>query len=197
MICHDALPSRSEYVVCDEEALRKLLDSYQISYANWGLEGTKRLEDLLAEVAEGEAILEDRNGKLTRVVDGVAVNVYAEIDGAHYRLREDRQVFVCDGTVKRRNLSTSLGEKIKRDETHTQAIIRALREELGVTVGEAGVVIGDSMREVEASRVYPGIVSDRGLTMAAVILPRDQVRREGYVEHQPQKDNFFVWQLLS
>ena len=197
MTGHDMLLRHITYQEIDKTELRSLLNLYGISYEAWGLGGTKHVDDLVAEIADGEVSLEDRDGVLIRKVDGVAIDVFADIDGARYRLREDRQVFARDGTVKRRNLSTSLGEKIKRGETYAQAMVRALREELDITVQEVDVTIGESTRQTVASKAYPGIVSDRGLTMGAVMIPHDQVRPEGYIEHQPQKDNYFVWELLS
>ncbi|MEO5949211.1 MAG: NUDIX domain-containing protein [Candidatus Saccharimonas sp.] len=161
------------------------------------MKGSKTPEDLLTEISEGETTLEDREGVLVRIVDGVGLHVFASMDGHMYKLREDRQVFKRDGTIRRRGLSTSLGEKIKKDETVVQAMVRALSEELGILVSEEAMTVGETSREMVESDAYPGIMTDRGLTYCVVTLTQAHVRPEGYVERQPDKDNFFVWELIA
>jgi len=179
------------------EDIVQLLKQYGVPYETWGTGGTKFVSDLLTEILEGEATLEDREGVLMRKVDGVGLDVFAKIDGVMHYLVEDRQVFASDGTVRRRHLSTSLGEKVKPGEAAEVAMVRALLEELGVEMDASEVKVGDTSHKIVPSNSYPGILVDRALTMGVVTLSQDQVNPEGYVEHQPHKDNYFIWQRLE
>lgn len=176
--------------------LIRVLRIHGVAYDAWGLHGTKTIDDLCSELCEGESILEERGGELIRKIQAVGVDVFADIDGVRRILREDRQEFSHDGTIKRRQLSTSLGEKIKQGESPRIAMIRALREELGVDVSDDSVHVGNTEYQLSASTIYPGLVSEKMLIKGAVLLAPDQVNPDGYVECQATKCTYFSWNLL-
>ncbi len=167
-----------------------LLDAYGIGEA-------KDVEDLHGEITEGESLLRlCTNGRLLREVNVVWVDVRCILsDGIAMLLKEDRQVF-RDGRLRRRNLPSSLGEKIKAGEDTQAAAVRAIHEEIGV----------DEIEELRRIRVdlqqfipptYPGLVTKYISTYYSAVIPEAAYRPEGYVEHQPKKDNYYVWHLAD
>ena len=179
-----------------EREIRALLAAHHIDFSSWGLRGSKSIEELLVEIHSGEATLMEIDGVLVRRVDGVSVDVFAEIEGEVRRLVEDRQIFASDGTVRRRNLSTSLGEKKKAGESALPAMVRALKEELGLDVDEAHITVGEESRATAPSKAYPGLMTDRGMTRGVVVLPSELYVPEGYTERQLTKEIYFTWHQL-
>jgi 8-oxo-dGTP pyrophosphatase MutT (NUDIX family) len=177
--------------------LTQLLSNYSIAYETWGRAGTKTIDDLRAELDEGESTLEERDGMLVRKVGVVGLDVFADIDGVRHILCEDRQEFANDETVKHRHLSTSLGEKTRLGEAPRATMIRALREELGVSVPDESIRIGDIEYHFAASTMYPGLMSEKTLTTGVVLIESAHIRPEGYIEQQPTKSTYFVWKPLS
>ena len=176
--------------------LEQQLRRHGIAYETWGFDGTKTIDDLRTELREGESALEVRDKLLVRKVQVVGVDVFADINGARHILREDRQEFVCDGTIKYRQLSTSLGEKMRFGETSREAMARALHEELGIDAAEECIRVGDTQHQLAQSTTYPGLISEKMLTLGAILLAPSQVRQEGYTECQPTKCTYFSWRLL-
>lgn len=123
----------SEREFNDESVVRisRLLDQFAIDTSRWGMNGAKTIEDLVVEIAAGESRLEECGGELVRVTTSLGVDVFVRIYGKTYLLKEKVQVF-ADGYECRRNLSTSLGEKLLPGEDIIAAVRRALKEELGV-----------------------------------------------------------------
>lgn len=109
------ITARHERIVPDMIAMQ--LNEYGIPYKSWGTKGSKSFDELLGELEVGESRLEVRDGQLVRCVDGVGVDVFAEVGGRRYRLVEDRQEYRVDGAVRRRHPSTSIGEKCGRGMT--------------------------------------------------------------------------------
>ena len=171
-----------------------LLASFEIGTSAWGTGAAKTVADLAREVAQGESVLVDDEAGLVRVVSGIAMDVLAERDGVRYRLIEDRQE-LTNGIVKRRGLSTSLGEKIKTGESIEQVAARALSEELGIDASSVDIDITDDIAMNDRhSSSYPGLTTLTILRYVRVRIGQDQFVADGYVEIQPNKSTYFVWQ---
>ena len=193
---HD-VPPRNGFEMTERQ-LVNLLNKYGVPYHQWDGPGTKTVHDLLAEIADGEAcLIEDEQG-LTRVTNGLGLDVLAVVDGVRYRLVEAKQVF-ADGTWRHRKLSTSLGEKIKTGEDMPAVIVRALEEELGVTLpDDFNYSSGETETHPRNSGSYPGLQTLITLTHAVVELPVSCFNPEGYVEDRPgRKRIYFEWEPVE
>lgn len=171
-----------------------LLTQHKIPFEQWGTGSAKTLDHLIKEVAEGETILEvDKSGKLVRKVLIAYVDIYyTSPDGRRLKLVEDRQIFK-DGRERKRILGGSIAEKLKATETPDQDMVhRAISEELCI---ETAVPIQPkgSCNRTEDSPSYPGLTLKSTNYFFEVELPDDQFKPEGYIEHQNDKDTYFVW----
>lgn len=157
--------------------------------------GAKTIGHLLNEIQIGETLLTVRDGALLRLVRVLFIDVACETGGIWQRLHEDRQEFV-DGRLRRRNLTTSLGEKIGQGENSNElSVIRALREELGI---ERYVVARAVKTEESEGTIgsFPGLHSHlTGYYWQVEIFPEDFCQN-GYIEVQSDKSTFFVWKRL-
>jgi hypothetical protein len=95
----------------------QLLRRYNMPLDQWGKGEAKTLDNLLEEIENGEAVLiEDEAGELVREISVVWMTVfYSDESGNRYRLIEEKQVF-DDGRERTRDLSISVGEKMKPGE---------------------------------------------------------------------------------
>lgn len=177
--------------------LRKEFASAGVDVSVLGEGATKRVEDLAAEIDTGESIVmvDNDTGEIVRVVEGVAVDVWADIDGLRYHLAEDRQEF-ANGSMRRRNLSTSLGEKLLPGESLEDAVRRALCEELGITAVRS-VTYGNIERRERLSESYPGILSHITLHRADALISLAHFDPGGYSEIQPGKTTYFTWRCAN
>lgn len=178
-------------------AIIRLLDRHNIDYSCWGYDGSKAVDQLVEELLQQESVLEIRGDMLVRRVDGVAVDVFAEVNGQYYKLVEDRQEYRSDGAVRRRELSTSLGEKMRTGEDALMVMVRALQEELGIAVDQAEFQVGDTSRVLEPSKAFPGLMIDRGLTYGVIMIGEHDFVAYGYKEVQPTKTVYFVWEPVD
>jgi len=179
-----------------KDVIVELLRRHQVPYENWGTAEAKTLSHLLAELEAGECRLLIVGDTLTRHASGAVVDVYCDGPGGRLKLVEDRQVF-RDGRTKRRNLDTSIGEKIKPGEHPQVAAHRALAEELGITVPLSLTNLGNRRKGPVPSVAFPGLATIYDMYAFEVTLPPELVKPEGYVEHQPDKSTYFVWQSVS
>ena len=178
------------------DSLQAQLEDAGIDTSTWGTGQAKTLAHLQKEIESGETVLvTGENGELLRkVVVGGADIFYEAPDGKQYRLKEDRQLFT-DGRERRRDLGQAVSEKMKPDEDPQSAMIRGIREELGIsgdiTLTETGT---DEHRVTSAS--YPGLESQYIRHTYKVVLSDEQFNPEGYTEEQEDKSTFFVWEVL-
>ena len=180
----------------NEAWLSELLASHGIDPNLYGKGEAKTLANLLSELTGGESTLYVEDGKLVRRLQtlGIDVSYRDPVTGQLYRLREDRQEF-RDGRVRRRDLFSSLGEKLKAGEEPATSIGRALEEELGVAAFEQKG--GIRSRETKGiSQSYPGLTTENTIHDAEVVLPQSEFRPE-YQEVQKEKTNYFVWQAVN
>lgn len=181
--------------------LTGLLVAHNIPFESWGKNGAKTISQLLIEIEKGDSALIVEDGQLVRVISTVTVDVFYKLSTGRKRqqkntikLFEDRQVFK-DGTVRTRNLLTSVQEKMKPGEDRIRAARRALEEELGVKTYEVLIVM-DEAHKREVSNSYPGLMTCNTLFHHVVYLDSLSFRPEGYVEVQDDKTNYFKWVLV-
>ncbi len=178
-----------------EELLQKLVHA-GIPVEQYGTGVAKTVPHLLAEIHEGESLMSvNDKGEIFRDVNVVWADVICTVaDGTTYVLKEDRQEFK-DGRVKRRNLNSSLGEKLKPGEIPDEAVNRAIEEELGITEPLEGVYYLGYQESVVTPDTYPGLESSYQFHKYATIIPETSFKPEGYVEYQQDKTNYYVWEV--
>ena len=177
--------------------LTDFLAFHGVDTAAFGVGTAKSLAQLAGEIAAGESVLSlDEDGRVVRDAAGACVNVYHRTaDGRLLRLVEDRQE-LANGLVRRRDLNSSIGEKLMRGERPLAGARRALREELGLDV-DPPLRADYLMLRVTDSFSYPGLRSRYAITYFRCTLDDDAYRPEGYVEVQPDKHNFFCWTTVD
>ncbi len=175
---------------------RELLDfltKHGIPFWQWGTGKSKTVEHLLFEINSGETVLyEEENGNVVRSASGAALNIYHQDGKRILKLEEEKQVF-RDGRERRRNLETSIGEKMKNGETPEGAAYRALKEELGISEKlalEAGPAI---VKGPVTSESFPGLKTIYIIFIYDCFLPDHFYKSEGYREEQKDKTSYFVW----
>lgn len=182
----------------DFDTLLQILVDAKIPVDQFGTGGAKTVQHLLNEVADGESVLSvDAKGKLHRELSVLWVDVIStHANGDVYALKEDRQIF-NDGREKRRQLNSSIGEKLKPGEEPVQAVTRALAEELGIQEKETTSVhyLGEEQK-VHTPDTYPGLESSYYFYKYATVIAEEAFKPEGYVEYQADKTNYYVWELI-
>lgn len=128
------------------------------SFAAWGVKpGTKNVHNLWLELSDGETSLADSTPPV-RTVNVVTVRVI----GKNGRILVESHQELSDGSIRER--FRPLSEKMKPEESPDEAVIRAIKEELGsIFNGDVGqrirVIPGSYSRRVEErnSLSYPGL----------------------------------------
>lgn len=180
----------------NRDSLRAFLEAHSIPIQKWGKGEAKTLDHLLAEINTGEATIAVKDSRVIRMIATAAVNVYYTEGAGNLLLVEDRQVF-CDGQIRRRNLNTSLGEKVKVGEKPEEAAQRALEEELGINENLSFISESVLEKPLLPSESFPGLYVTNVLYRFDVFLPAQFYRPEGYVEYQADKTTYFIWRLLD
>lgn len=171
----------------NKSELESLLKTYKIPFDTWGAGESKTISHLLQELNLEESTLIEGSDGIIRAETGVAIDVFY----GKLKLVEAKQVF-SDGRERKRNLSTSVGEKIKPGENPLEAAARTMLEELGI-VGVAFTNYHFEEKSPVASTSFPGLLTKRSLHFFDTVLSDLQFKSEGYIEKQPDKTNYFVW----
>lgn len=172
--------------------LHTLLTQHGIDYKNkWGVGEAKAFENLVSDITLGEAQLVSKNRTLIWKSRCSSVLVTFQ----DLVLVEDRQVF-SDGRIRRRpqHYGTSVNEKLRPLEKPLDGALRAMREELGISIIDPSELkfLRESLIEAP-SQSYPGLISrytryEYGWeALRGLYVPR------GYVERQGDKTTYFVW----
>ena len=179
------------------EALKERLANAGIDISSWGTGQAKTLAHLEREIENGETILiEGENGELLRRVVVAGADIYYQSpEGKKYRLKEERQVFK-DGRERHRDLGQAVSEKIKPDEEPEIAMIRGIKEELGIS-GEITLTKIRTDEQKIISPSYPGLESQYINHKFQTILTDKQFRPEGYIEEQTDKSTYFIWEEIE
>lgn len=184
----------------ESEAIKQnvvtLLTKYSIPFEKWGQGSAKTLQHLIKEVLAGETVLEESPEGLARKLSITYIDIFfTDAAGKTWKLVEEKQIFK-DGRERRRNLDGSIAEKLKAGEMPDQKMVdRAIQEELAI---EGGVPTHpNGSREItEDSPSYPGLTMKATNYYFEGSLNQTQFRPEGYIEHQTDKDNYFVWKEI-
>lgn len=173
-----------------------LLTKAGIPLDEFGKGAAKSIENLHKELSTGESVMSVNDSyEITRDVNVVWIDVLSTLsNGDVYILREDRQEFK-DGRVRKRSTPSSLGEKMQAGEDLDTAIPRALSEEIGVNTIDALYKIGEEKKKFTPP-TYPGLETTYASYTYVAVIPESAYLVDGYVEHQTEKDNYYVWDLL-
>lgn len=179
------------------ETLKQQLKDAGIDISKWGKGQAKTLKQLQKEIENGETILViDKQGKLLRKVAVGGSNIfYTSPEGKKYRLKEDKQVFK-DGRERKRDLGQAVLEKMKSNEEPKDAMIRGIREELGIK-GEIYLTKTGTEEQLLSSPSYPNLVSQYIRHKFEATLNDQQFKADGYIEEQEDKNTYFVWEEIK
>lgn len=178
-------------------ALKQQLEYAGIDVSEWGKGQAKTLAHLQKEIESGETVLViGEQGELLRKVVVVSADIfYIAPDGKKYRLKEDKQIFK-DGRERKRDLGQAVSEKMRPNEDPKSAMIRAVREELGIE-GEISLTEIGIDEQLHSSPSYPGLQSQYVRHKFEVTLNDQQFEPDGYVEEQEDKSTYFVWEEVK
>lgn len=129
---------------------------------------------------------------MLRQVSTAALNVTHVKDGERLVLIEDKQVFT-DGRERTRDFDWSIAEKLAPGENPVDAARRALKEELDIQ-GKTKFAQGETKEKERTSPSYPGLTSRYTTHYFNVNLNDDQFKPKGYIEQQPDKTTYWVWE---
>lgn len=172
--------------------LKAWLDSKGIDTTYWGTGGAKSVENLWAEIVEGESQLQDEPPlRLVRMVkvmirDGNRILVEAE------------QEF---GENQQRYRGGPPAEKIKPGESQVEAALRCLQEELQVTPGQVEILSWTSEPELvrHESPSYPGLPTNYmryEVEVKVAGLPREPFSTIETIhdDGDPVKNHHWLWE---
>lgn len=176
--------------------LERAMTIAKLPIHEYGTGVAKSIDHLLSEINEREAVITlDTRGNIHRNLRVLMLDVICQYGNGTYLLKEDRQVF-ADGREKTRTLDSSLGEKLRQDESPITAVSRALQEELGITTPTQVKFIGEKTKTFIGD-AFPGLETTYQMYHYTSIIPEDAFNPDGYVEVQPDKSSYFSWKLIS
>ena len=127
------------------------------------------------------------------MVEFVGIKVfYKNKNGELFVLKEDRQEF-NDGRKRRRNMMTSVSEKMKSGESPLVAGIRGIKEELGIDVRLSQLTNKKDIQFNGGSLSYPGLKTKYKGHQFICYLTEQQYNQNGYIEIQKTKKTYFNW----
>lgn len=173
-----------------QSMLTEILNKYKIPINEWGTGGSKSIKSLFREIVGGETNLVVKNDMLLREVEALSIVVtYKDLI-----LKESYQRFI-DGRIRRRKMIASVAEKLdKNDKDRHLAVIRGIKEELGITLNKSQIIEGKIDSNSRISTSYPGILTNTILYRFNVELLDDQFNIDGYIEVQEDKSTYFIWE---
>ena len=176
--------------------LTNLLKQHDIPCDLWGTGKSKTINHLLDELKNNECELKLISSNLTRSIEFVGIKIfYTDEEGQKWFLKEERQEFK-DGRIRRRNMPSSVSEKMKSGEDPLISGIRGIREELGVKVYAHQLIKHKDLHYDGGSLSYPGLETKYKGHKFICELEKSQFNPVGYIEVQPDKKTFFVWNKL-
>jgi hypothetical protein len=174
------------------DELRNNLVEHGIPVESWGTGQSKTLKHLYNEIESGECSLSDEGEYLTRYIEFVAIKVYYRKEEDLYFLREDRQEF-NDGRIRKRNMPSSVSEKMKFGEDPLVSAIRGIEEELGFRVESSQLSKRKDIVYNGSSVSYPGLTAKYKGHQYICYITDEQFSDSGYIEVQKDKKTFFNW----
>ena len=175
------------------EELKQYLIRFSIPINLWGTGYAKTIEHLFEELQNEECQIKEINGYLVRFIEFVGVRVlYKDENGDTWLLKEDRQEF-RDGRTRRRNMPSSVSEKMKYGEDALISAVRGMKEELGIDVSLNQLIKQRPFIYDGSSQSYPGLKSKYKGNHFTCYLKKEQFDDNGYVEVQKDKSTYFIW----
>lgn len=179
----------------DLEKLKGQLGKFSIPFENWGTGKSKTLNHLLDELENDECGLTETDGSLTRTIEFVGIKIFYNSKDERWFLKEDRQEFK-DGRIRRRNMPSSVSEKMKFGEDPLNAAIRGIKEELGIDIKSTQLSKRRDLFYNGSSLSYPGLQTKYKGHQYICELEPQQFDTNGYIEVQKDKKTFFVWEKI-
>lgn len=180
------------------EALERFLNLYGIDTSDWGKGAAKSLDMMIEEINEGECkIVINDNGKAERILETCSVKMYYRDDkGMAWKLREQKKVLLS-GQIIELTHTESIRGKIKKGENPEQALKREIKEEIGVSDnGYVKLKFLETKTHSGMPTVYPGLLSHYRQHYFETYLHKEFFNPDGYIEKQPHKTTYFVWEKL-
>lgn len=175
--------------------LKNYLSKFSIPIDTWGTGKSKTVEHLLDELMGDECHLTEQDDTLIRSIEFVGVKIFYRNQNSNWQLKEDRQEF-NDGRIRRRNMPSSVSEKMKFGEVPEIAAVRGIKEELGIEISKNQLTKRKDLFYDGGSLSYPGLKTKYKGHQFVCNLEEHQFNPEGYVEVQKDKKTFFVWHKL-
>ncbi len=173
------------------------LKEYKIPVDYWGTGNAKTVEHLLDELNNDECIITVESNYLVRYIEFVGIRMfYKDKEGNSYTLKEDRQEFK-DGRTRRRDMQSSVSEKMKFGEDPLESAIRGIQEELGIRVMFNQLKKWRDLNYDGRSQSYPGLKTKYKGHQFTCWLDDRQYNPNGYVEIQKDKSTFFIWHKIE
>lgn len=195
--------SQDFYTDLVREEVALLLKLNNVSTEHWGEGKAKTLNDLIDEVAKGEAVL-DRTveGEVKRKMQVARVHVVVRMpDGKVFELWESGQTMQSGGARNRSRFGPGLAEKMTKSEDPEVAAVRGIEEELfnkQKVVPSNSVQFVEELEEEEESESYPGLVTQLHIFKYEWSMPQGLYKEDGYVEQKPNgQKTFFTWQEVT
>lgn len=185
-----------EFESHDIDSLKTYLSKFSIPIEDWGTGKSKTLNHLLDELKNEECELIEIDNTLIRTIEFVGIKIYyTSNDDERWVLKEDRQEF-NDGRKRRRNMPSSVSEKMKFGEDPSKSAIRGIKEELGVDIRPDQLSKRKDLFYNGGSVSYPGLTTKYKGHQYICQLEQSQFNPNGYIEVQKDKKTFFVWHKL-
>lgn len=173
--------------------LKNILLNFDIPINTWGTGYAKTVDHLYDEIKNEECAIFDEGGFLVRYIEFVGIRIlYKDKDNNTWILVEDRQEFK-DGRTRRRNMPSSVSEKMKFGEDSLVSAIRGIREELDIKIESSQLRKHRPLYYNGGSQSYPGLRSKYKGHQYTCYLDDSQFKIGGYVEIQKDKSTFFKW----
>lgn len=175
--------------------LKNQLLKFSIPIDNWGTGKSKTINHLLDELENKECSLSEIDNDILRSIEFVGIKIYFQSPDSNWVLKEDRQEF-NDGRIRRRNMPSSVSEKMKAGEDPLIAAVRGIEEELGIKIEQNQLTKRRDLFYDGGSLSYPGLKTKyKGYQFTCYLQPH-QFDENGYVEVQKDKKTYFVWHKI-
>lgn len=173
-------------------ALRKGLD-----YSQWGIGGSKTVEELLKEIDKKEcrlAIIHTPGETHREIVREVSV-VYITVTFKGKVLVEKETIYKNGREPRIRELRGSVAGRMIWGEEPKFSAMREIKEELGLNVSPARLKqVKTNDRPLYNSSSYPGIKNQLTEHYFELELEEDEFKPDGYQEEAEDKTIYFVWE---
>ena len=177
----------------DLKSLEEYLLRFGIPLEKWGKGYAKTLSHLLKEIESGECTILEEGGNILREIEFAMCEMFYRDGKNLFKLIEQKQVF-NDGRTRIRDKESSVSEKMMIGEDPLESLIRGIKEELGIILGESQIEEVGDVKKTESSQSFPGLITRYNGHNFTCFLNQDQYSPNGYVEVQKDKSTHFIWE---